>query len=97
MFDQMKQLMEMKKQAERIKRELEASSIEVDEVNGIRIVINGAQNFKSIEIDNALLGEDKKNALEGSVLLAINTAVKKSQEFAARKMRETTGFNIPGF
>ena len=32
MFDKMKELMEMKKQADRIKRELDASTVEVNEV-----------------------------------------------------------------
>ena len=94
MFDQMKQLMEMKRQAERIKRELEALTLEVNAVPGIKIVINGAQDFKSIEIDAGLLDQNKKNAFESNLLRSVNAAVKKSQETAARKMQETTGLNL---
>ena len=46
MFDKMKQLMELKKQADQIKRELDAALVDVQEVNGIKISITGSQNFR---------------------------------------------------
>jgi len=61
------------------------------------MVISGTQNFKSVDIDKSLLGEDKKDVLENSVLRSVNVAVKRSQELAAQKMRESTGLNLPGF
>ena len=45
MLDKMKQLMEVKKQAEQLKKELDASYAEVEEVPGIKIKISGSQNF----------------------------------------------------
>jgi len=45
MFDKMKNLMELKKQADCIKRELDYTTTEVNIVDGIKIVISGAQNF----------------------------------------------------
>ena len=86
MFDKMKQLMEMKKQADRIKRELEIATVESNE-GGIKIVINGSQNFKSIEIDAGLIQEDQKGNLEANLLQSVNAAIKKSQELAAQKMK----------
>ena len=93
MFDKMKELMEMKKQAERIKRELDASLVEVNELSGIRIVVNGSQTFKSLEIDDALIQPGNKKQLEANLLRGVNEAIKKSQNLAAQKMRAV----MPGF
>lgn len=86
MFDKMKQLMEMKKQADRLKKELDAISIDVQEVPGIKIVITGSQEFRSIEVDEALLTPEKKKKLEADILRSLNAAVKKVQQAAAQKM-----------
>lgn len=87
MFDKMKQLMEMKKQADQIKRELDASDVESNEVSGIKIVINGSQQFRSVEIDQSLLGTENKAKLEQDLLRGLNDAIKKSQNLAAQKMK----------
>lgn len=96
MLDKMKQLMEVKKQAEQLKRELDNSNIEVNDVAGIKIVINGAQNFISLDIDEELLTVENKNRIKSDLLLSLNAAIKKSQNLAAQKMRAMTGLNIPG-
>lgn len=86
MFDKMKQLMEMKKQAERIKKELSDTLIDVEEVKGIKIVITGAQEFRSIELDESLITTQDKARLEGDLLRSFNAATKKAQNVAAQKM-----------
>ncbi len=96
MFDKMKALMDMKKQAEGLKRELDSANIEVSEVRGIKIVISGSQNFQSIEISPELLNGENQKRLENDLLRALNSAIKKSQNLAAQKMKAMTGFNIPG-
>lgn len=93
MFNKMKDLMEMKKQADRIKKELDSSIVEVNTVNGVRIIVNGSQNFQSVEIDDALVHVDRKKQLEENVLRSINDAIKKSQNLAAQKMKVI----MPGF
>jgi DNA-binding YbaB/EbfC family protein len=93
MFNQMKDLMEMKKQADRLKKELEAVTSEVNEVRGIKIVINGAQHFKSLEIDEGLVDAGNKKRLEADLLRSVNAAIKKSQGLAAQKMKAV----MPGF
>ena len=96
MFDQMKQLMEVKRQAERLKKELESARIEVKDVQGITIVVNGTQSVQSLVCDEGLLVPAQKTRLEADLLRAFNAAVKKSQDFAAQKMRSMPGLNIPG-
>jgi len=86
MFDKMKQLMEMKRQADQIKKDLEASTLDVSEVSGINIVIDGAQSFRSIEVDAHLLTPDNKVRLENDLKRSINAAIKQSQNVAAKKM-----------
>ena len=87
MFDKMKELMEMKKQADRIKKELDASMVEINEVQGVKIVVNGSQNFQSLEIDNSLLNAGNKKKLENDLLRSVNAAIRQSQNLAAQKMR----------
>ncbi len=96
MLDKIKQLMEVKRQADLIKRELESSRIEANDVRGIRIVIDGAQHFQSIEIESGLLTAKDKNRLEADLLRSINAAVHKSQALAAQKMKDMAGLDIPG-
>lgn len=93
MFDKMKQLMEMKRQADQIKKELDAVVVENNDVSGIKIVINGAQKFKSIQIDESLLQSGNKLKLENDLLRGLNGAVKQSQNVAAQKMKDI----MPGF
>ena len=88
MFDKVKQLMDMKKQADQIKRELDASVIEANEVRGIKVFINGSQEVKAIEIDGSLVKAENKAMLERDLLRSLNAAIKKSQSLAAQKMKE---------
>jgi DNA-binding YbaB/EbfC family protein len=86
MLDKMKQLMEMKKQADKIKKELDAMCVDVEEVRGIRITVTGSQNFRSIEIDENLFTSGNKEKLESDLTRSVNAAVKKAQNLAAQKM-----------
>ncbi len=93
MFDKMKQLMEMKKQADQIKRELDGTQIESTDVRGIKIVVNGSLEVRSIEIEESLLTAANKKNLERDLTRAMNAAVRKAQTIAASKMRDM----MPGF
>ena len=93
MFDKMKHLMDMKKQADKIKGELDRVTVDVTEVQGIKIVMTGAQDFRSIEIDSNLLSPTNKNQLEKDLLKSVNAAIKKAQSAAAQRM----AYMMPGF
>lgn len=96
MFDKMKQLMEMKKQADQIKKDLDREIVESSDVRGITITINGSQKFESIEIDEALINPDNKNNLQKDLLRSVNAAVKASQARAAEKMKGLMPGGFPG-
>ena len=96
MFDKMKQLMEVKRQADKIKRELDGMKVEVNDVEGIKLIVNGTQQVQSLEIDEALLTPQNKKKLESDLLKCLNLATTKSQSLAADKMKNMAGLNIPG-
>jgi len=96
MFDKMKQLMEMQKKMEEMKRELEHTNFEVSCPDGmVKIVMNGAQEVKDIIIGEEFQKADKIH-LEKALKDAYNKAIRRSHDIAADKMKNITGFNIPG-
>jgi nucleoid-associated protein EbfC len=83
-FDKVKQMGELKKmrdQAMAVQKQLAAIETELNE-DGVRLVITGDQKIKELEID----GAPNKRVLD-----ALNKALKKSQELAAKKMQEMSG------
>lgn len=96
MFDKMKQLMDMQKKMQELKKQLDNTNFEIKSSDGfVRIVMNGAQEVQEITIE-ADPKELEKTTLEKSLKDAYNKAIKRSQEVAASKMKELTGFNLPG-
>ncbi len=93
MFDMMKQLNQMRKQANEIKKNLDAETVECTDVNGIKIVITGSQDLKSVEFDEDYFASKDKTRMERDLLKSINASIKKSQALAAKKMQST----MPGF
>jgi len=85
MLGQMKQMMEIKKQAEVLKRQLDEMVVEVKE-SGITVQITGSQDFRDIAIDDALWKDQDKQKMEAALLRSINAAVKKSQAVASERM-----------
>ena len=95
MLDKIKQLMEIKKQADKIKQELDAIIVDVNEVAGIKVQATGAQHFRSVQIDEKLLNTANKTRLENDLVRSLNAAIKKSQLLAAEKMKNVMP-GLPG-
>ena len=77
MFDKAKMLA----QAYKLKKAVEAEVVEIEE-NGIKIRVSGDQKIKDLSI----------NGMENKVLIeVINKAMKKSQEMAAKRMKDMGG------
>ncbi|HEX8923654.1 MAG TPA: hypothetical protein VF828_02890 [Patescibacteria group bacterium] len=68
-------------QALKLKKAVEAEVVKLDE-NGIEIEVSGDQRVKSLKIN----GVENKALVE-----VVNKALKKSQEAAAKKMRDMGG------
>ncbi len=77
MFDKAKMLA----QAYKIKKAVEAEEVEIEE-NGVRIKVSGDQRVRYLSVG----GVENKLLVE-----TINKALKKSQEVAARRMRDMGG------
>jgi nucleoid-associated protein EbfC len=80
-FGQLGELKKMRDQAMAMQRELKAQEIEVSK-HGVYVRISGDQEIREIK-SNGKSDEDIRKA--------VNEAVKKSQEIAAKKLQEMTG------
>lgn len=80
-FGQLGELKKMRDQAMQIQRQLAAEEMTIEK-KGILIVITGDQKIKEIRTN----GKSDKDIAE-----AVNEAVKKSQEIAAKKLQEMSG------
>ncbi|OGF49055.1 MAG: nucleoid-associated protein, YbaB/EbfC family [Candidatus Firestonebacteria bacterium RIFOXYA2_FULL_40_8] len=98
MFDKMKQMYDLQKKAREIKKELEATIVNVEEAGGkIKISMNGEFKLVSISIDPYFLAPERKLDLENAIKRVISNGVGQSQSASAGKMKELTkGMNFPG-
>lgn len=96
MFDKMKVMLDMQKKMQEMKRELENTTFEIISSDGIvKITMSGTQEVKEVSITQDL-GGNEKPVLEKAIKDVYNKGIKRSQEVAAEKMKNITGFNIPG-
>ena len=89
MFNPIQQALEIKKmrdQAMAMQRELQKEEVVVDK-RGVRVVATGDQRVKTLQ-SNGKSDED--------VIEAINEALKKSQEIAAKKLQQMGGLGALG-
>ncbi len=80
-FKQIGDLKKMRDQAMIIQRELAAEQIEVEK-SGVTIRISGDQKIHSI---------DSNGRSDSDIKEAVNEAIKKSQEVAAKKLQQMGG------
>lgn len=82
MFDKMKQLYDLKKQADQMKKELETEVLDVEH-GGVKVRINGAQKILNLDFDD---GTDRDKVKD-----AVNKANDEAQKVAAKKMQGMMG------
>lgn len=94
----MQQAQQLQEQLLRAQQKLGESVIEVSSGGGaIKITVNGQQEIKSVKIAPEVVSADDVEMLEDLVLTAVNEAISKSQEMAARQLGALTGgLKIPG-
>ena len=80
-FKQLGDLKKMRDQAMQIQRELQAEEVEVEK-NGVKIKITGDQKIQNLETNGRS---------DGDIRDAVNEAIKKSQEVAAKKLSQMQG------
>ena len=89
MFEKIQQMREMQKQAQILKKQMEEEIINYEE-DGIKIVMNGAQEIQSISFDDGFDFSDKEKVGE-QLKSVLNKATKESQKVIAKKMRGMMG------
>lgn len=82
MFDKAKQLYDLKRQADQLKKELEKEVIEVER-NNVKVVISADMKVHSIDFDEGTSSND--------VVRAVNEAIEEIQKVAAKKMQGQMG------
>jgi len=80
-FGQLGELKKMRDQAMQIQKELQAEVLNVEK-NGVEITISGDQKVQEIKTNGKRDNDIKE---------AVNEAIKKSQEVAARKLASMQG------
>ena len=96
MLDKMKQLMEMQRKMQEMKRQLDNTTFDVQSSDSlVKITMNGSQEVQGVNIQGSL-PEKEKAGLEKAIKEAYNKAIKRSQDLAAEKMKGITGLNLPG-
>ncbi len=94
MFDKIKDIYKLQKQAKEIKKKLKNIHIEA-ESDGITVIINGEQEIMEVKISDA--AAENKKELEKNLVKCLNKAMKKSQQIGAEMMKDVMGgLNIPG-
>lgn len=100
MFNKLKQIQELRKQAKELQNSLSAEAITSEsEKSLIKVTVDGNHKVKNVEIDNNLLNIESKEKLENGLLDAYNKATDEVQKMMARKVQsgDISMPNIPGF
>jgi nucleoid-associated protein EbfC len=93
----LKQAQKMQRQIETLQTQLEAKEIEVTSGGGaVKVKINGAGKFLSLNLDPEFLKEDAK-FVSDTILTAIQDASKQAKEYNDSEMQKvTSAFQMPG-
>ncbi len=93
MLDKMKELVELKRKMEEVKKELDSIVLESED-NLVKVGISGSQEIMRVAIKVDLVSADKAK-LEASLVETVNRAIKQSQRTAAGKMSQLSGLALP--
>ena len=93
-----KMAQQMQTQMAQAQDELKETTLEASAGGGaVRIVITGAQEVRSVEIDPSAVDADEVEMLQDLVLSAMNEAISRSKELERERMgRIAGGMGIPG-
>jgi nucleoid-associated protein EbfC len=87
-----KMAQQMQAQIAQAQEELKETTLEVTAGGGaVRIVITGAQEVRSVEIDPSAIDPDESEMLQDLVLSAMNEAIGRSKELERERMASIAG------
>jgi DNA-binding YbaB/EbfC family protein len=93
-----KMAQQMQTQMAQAQQELAETTLEATAGGGaVRIVITGAQEVRSIEIDPSAVDPDEVEMLQDLVMTAVNEAIGRSKELERERMGSIAGgLGLPG-
>ena len=93
-----KMAQQMQAQMAQAQQELAETTLEATAGGGaVRIVITGAQEVRSVEIDPSAVDADEVEMLQDLVMTAVNEAIARSKELERERMGKIAGgMGIPG-
>lgn len=90
-FGKAKEQLEFVKKAREIQKKLQQEIITV-ESGAVKIVINGEQKLQKVVLTKEDIDLEKIDVLEKDIKSAVESGIKKSQEYAANLMKDMGGF-----
>ena len=93
-----KMAQQMQAQMAQAQQELAETTLEATAGGGaVRLVITGAQEVRSVEIDPSAVDPDEVEMLQDLVMTAVNEAITRSKELERERMGKIAGgMGIPG-
>lgn len=93
-----KMAQQMQSQLAQVQEELREATLEATAGGGaVRVVITGAQEIRSIEIDPGAVDPEETEMLQDLVLAAVNDAITRSKELERERMASVAGgMGLPG-
>ena len=94
----MKQAQQMQQKMARVQQELEQRELEASAGGGmVTARVNGKQQVLALTIDPSVVDSQDVEMLQDLVLVAINEAIRQSQQMVQEEMGKLTGgLSIPG-
>lgn len=91
-------LRQMQNRLAKMQEELAAETVEASAGGGaVKVVITGQQRVQSVAIDASVVDAEDVEMLQDLVVAAVNEAIARSQELAAKRLGALTGgMKIPG-
>lgn len=93
-----KMAQQMQTQMAQVQAELREATLETTAGGGaVRVVITGAQEVRSIEIDPSAIDAEEVDMLQDLVMTAVNDAIGRSKQMAEERMAAIAGgMGLPG-
>ena len=93
-----KMAQQMQTQMAQAQAELKEMTLEATAGGGaVRVVITGAQEVRSVEIDPSAIDPDEAEMLQDLVMTAVNEAITRSKELERERMAKIAGgMGLPG-
>jgi nucleoid-associated protein EbfC len=93
-----KMAQQMQTQMAQVQEELREATIEATAGGGaVRVVITGAQEIRSVQIDPSAVDAEEVDLLQDLVMAAVNEAIAQSKQLAEERLSAVAGgMGLPG-